>query len=209
MSANTIVMGITGASGGPYAVRLLDGLEAAGVRVHLIVSPHGSRLLAEECGIPNATPANLLGRNSDRIHVEDYNDVGAGVASGSYLTDGMVICPCSSNTLAAVAAGRGDNLMARAAHVCLKERRRLVLVHREMPLSGIDLDNMRRLQEAGAVICPASPGFYHRPETIADLVDFVVGRVLDLLGVAHSLNVRWDGHGSRPAGLTAGSAPDS
>jgi 4-hydroxy-3-polyprenylbenzoate decarboxylase len=189
--AKTIVLGVTGASGGPYAVRLLDCLEAAGCRVHVIVSPYGQRLLADECGIREFSAARMLGRESDRVILENYRDVGAVLASGSYLTDGMVICPCSSNTLGAVASGLGDNLIARAAQVTLKEVRRLILVHREMPLSGIDLGNMVRLQQAGAVICPANPGFYMSPRSISDLVDFVVGRVLDLLAVAHPLNVRW------------------
>jgi len=114
----------------------------------------------------------------------------------------MVICPCSGNTLAGVAGGLGNNLVTRAALVTLKEARRLVLVPREMPLSQIDLANMLRAAQAGAVVCPASPGFYLRPQTIDDLVDFVVGRVLDLLGVRHELNTRWD---PRPA--AAGDAP--
>jgi 4-hydroxy-3-polyprenylbenzoate decarboxylase len=125
------------------------------------------------------------------VTLHNYRDVGSMLASGSYMTDGMVICPCSSNTLGGVAAGLGDNLLWRAAQVTLKQARRLVLVHRELPLSGIDLRNMLRLQRAGAIICPAAPGFYMAPQTIADLVDFLVGRVLDLLAVPHELNVRW------------------
>ncbi|MBN1488309.1 MAG: UbiX family flavin prenyltransferase, partial [Phycisphaerae bacterium] len=105
----------------------------------------------------------------------------------------MVICPCSSNTLGAIAAGLGDNLITRAAHVTLKERRRLILLHREMPLSEIDLENMLRISRAGGVICPAAPGFYMQPESVDDLVDFVVGRLLDLLHVPHNLNTRWTG----------------
>lgn len=187
----TIVVGITGASGGPYAVRLLDVLEATGAVVHLVVSPLGQRLLADECGVKAVTVAGIIGRPSDRVTLHDYRDVGDLLASGSCPTDGMVICPCSSNTLGAVAAGLGDNLIWRAAHVTLKEARRLVLVHREMPLSGIDLRNMLRLQRCGAIICPAAPGFYMGPRTVGDLVDFVVGRVLDLLGVPHNLKIRW------------------
>ena len=190
---NNIVLAVTGASGGPYARRLLDCLEAAGQTIHLVVSPHGLRLLADECEVRSIGAEALIGRRSDRVIVYDYSDLSCRLASGSFLTDGMVICPCSSNTLGAVAAGLGDNLIARAAHVTLKEGRPLLLVHREMPLSGIDLENMLRLQRAGATICPASPGFYLRPGKVADLVDFVVGRVLDLLGVPHQLNVRWDG----------------
>lgn len=186
-------MAVTGASGGPYARRLLDRLEASGSLVHLIVSPNGRRLLADECGVRTIEPSALLGRSSDRIRTHDYEDVGAPLASGSYHTDGMVVCPCSGNTLGAIASGLAGNLITRAACVSLKERRRLVLVPREMPISGIDLENMLRLQRAGAVICPASPGFYQHPRTVDELVDFVVGRVLDLLGVPHDLKTRWDG----------------
>lgn len=192
-SRKIIVVGITGASGGPYALRLLDVLEASGAVVHCVVSPLGRRLLADECGVQSVSVESLLGRQSDRVTLHDYRDVGNVLASGSYRTDGMVICPCSSNTLGAVAAGLGDNLIWRAAQVTLKEARRLVLVHREMPLSGIDLRNMLRLQRAGAIVCPAAPGFYLMPRTVADLVDFVVGRVLDLLGVQHNLQIRWQG----------------
>lgn len=186
-----IVLGITGASGGPYAVRLLDCLESAGLRIHLVASPMGRQLLAHECGIDSFTPEAILGRPTDRVTVYNFHDVGCRLASGSFLTDGMVICPCSSNTLAAVAAGLGDNLITRAAHVTLKECRRLVLVHREMPVTGIDLENMLRLQRSGAVICPAAPGFYLHPQSLADLVDFVAGKALDLLNIPHTLNTRW------------------
>jgi flavin prenyltransferase len=189
-----IVVGITGASGGPYAVRLLDCLEAAGVDVHVVVSPMGRQLLADECGVKDLEPAAMIGRPSERITLYNFKDVGSRLASGSFLTDGMVICPCSSNTLGAVAAGLGDNLITRAAHVTLKEARRLILVHREMPLSGIDIENMGRLQRAGAILCPAAPGFYLRPQTVAELVDFVVGKILDLLCIPHALNTRWEPH---------------
>lgn len=189
----TIVVGTTGASGGPYAARLLDVLEASGTLVHWVVSPMGQKLLADECGITTLNVETVLGRRSDRVVLHDYRNVGSALASGSYRTDGMVICPCSSNTLGAVASGLGNNLINRAAHVTLKEARRLVLVHREMPLSGIDLRNMLRLQRVGAIICPAAPGFYLMPHTVADLVDFVVGRVLDLMGIEHHLHIRWKG----------------
>jgi 4-hydroxy-3-polyprenylbenzoate decarboxylase len=191
MAGRTYVVGVTGASGGPYALRLLDLLEAAGASVHVIVSPLGQRLLAEECGVAGLSPQALIGRSSEKLTVHAHRDVGCLLASGSYLTDGMIVCPCSGNTLGAIASGLGDNLITRAAQVTLKEARRLVLVHREMPLSGIDLANMTRLQQAGAIICPANPGFYLKPQSIADLVDFVVGRVLDIVGVPHNLNIRW------------------
>jgi flavin prenyltransferase len=186
-----IILGVTGASGGPYAVRLLDCLEASRRRVHLIVSPLGRQLLADECGVKRLEPEALIGRPSKRIKVHNHRDVGCELASGSYLTGGMVICPCTSNTLGAIASGLGDNLITRAAQVTLKEARRLVIVHREMPLGAIDLENMLRVQRAGGIICPAVPGFYMMPQSVGDLVDFVVGKVLDLLGVEHTLNTRW------------------
>ncbi len=200
-----IVLAVTGASGGPYAVRLLDCLESAGARIHFIASPMGRQLLSDECGIARLDAESLLGRPSDRITFYNHRDVGCRLASGSYLTDSMVICPCSSNTLGAIASGLGQNLITRAAQVTLKEARRLVILHREMPLSAIDLESMVRLSRAGAVICPAAPGFYLLPRTVADMVDFVVGRVLDLLGIAHDLRTRWD----RQAGAEAPGPVDS
>ena len=192
MATKRIVVGVTGASGGPYAVRLIDCLEAAGVEVHLIVSPLGRRLLAEECGIKELDAGTILGRATELIHLHAHEDVGSMLASGSCHVDGMAVCPCSSHTLGAMAAGLGDNLITRAAYVTLKEARRLIVVHREMPVTGIDLENMLRLQRAGAIICPAAPGFYMGSQSVQELVDVVVGRLLDLLHVPHDLNVRWD-----------------
>jgi len=188
-------LAITGASGAVYARRLVGILLEADVEVHLIISPLGQRLLADELDIETPGVEGLLGRAEPRVVQHPYRDVGSTLGSGSFRTDGMVICPCSSNTLGAVAAGLGQNLINRAAAVTLKEMRRLILVTREMPMSRIDLLNALRLSEAGAVICPAAPGFYMRPQTIDDLVDFVVGKVLDLLDVPHNLNTRW-----KPAG---------
>jgi flavin prenyltransferase len=193
VSTREIILAITGASGGAYALRLLDCLESSGALVHLVASLNGRRLLADECGVSTFEAATLLGRPTQHVHIHEYADIGGPLASGSHHTDGMVICPCSSNTLGATASGLADNLIGRAACVTLKESRRLVIVHREMPVSGIDLENMLRLQRAGAIICPASPGFYLHPTTLGDLVDFVVGRILDLLGVPHHLAVRWEG----------------
>lgn len=190
-NAKQIVVGITGASGAPYAVRLIECLVSGGADVHLIVTPHGGRLLYDELGIAEVTTTALLGRESSRVVLYSYRDVGAKLASGSFPTDGMIICPCSSNTFASVAAGLADNLLDRAAAVTLKEMRPLVLVPREMPMSRIDLLNALRLSEAGAIICPASPGFYMLPTTVGDLVDFVVGKLLDLLDVPHTLRTRW------------------
>jgi len=192
MASKHIVVGVTGASGGCYALRLIDCLESAGIEVHLVVSSQARQLLADECSVTAVDAEHLIGRSSDHITIYDPEDVGCRLASGSFKTDGMVICPCSSNTLGAVASGLGNKLIWRAAHVTLKESRRLVLVHREMPLSAIDLENMLKLSRSGAIICPASPGFYLDPLSIDDLVDFVVGRVLDLMYVPHTLNTRWD-----------------
>jgi 4-hydroxy-3-polyprenylbenzoate decarboxylase len=207
-SPRNIIVGVTGASGGPYVLRLLDCLDAAGVHVHLVVSALGQRLLADECNVRRIEPSMLIGRASGRLTVYPFRDVGCRLASGSFLTDGMVICPCSSNTLGAVASGMGDNLVTRSAQVTLKEARRLVIVHREMPASAIDLENMLRLQRAGAIICPAAPGFYLMPKTVGDLVDFVVGRVLDLMNVPHSLNVRWSPGGSHSSASDLPGAPE-
>ena len=193
MAAKEIIVAITGASGGPYALRLLDCLDRAGVRTHVICSPMGKQLLIDECKLNTLDVQGLLGRQSDHLTVYNYRDVGCALASGSYRTHGMVICPTSSNTLGAIASGLGDNLITRAAHVTLKESRRLVILHREMPLSAIDLGNMTRLQQAGAIICPAAPGFYLMPNSVSDLIDFVVGKMLDLLDVPHELNTRWTG----------------
>ena len=188
-----VVLAITGASGAAYAVRLLQLLVDAEIETHLVITPYGQRLLADELDIQRPTVEGLLGRASSRVIAHSYHDVGGAIASGSFLTRGMVICPCSSNTLAAIASGLGDNLITRAAHVHLKERRRLVLVTRESPLSTIEIGNMLRLSEAGAIICPASPGFYLRPRTLAEIVDFMCGKVLDLLEIEHALRTRWQG----------------
>jgi flavin prenyltransferase len=186
-----VVLAITGASGAVYARRLAQCLIDAEAHVHLVVSPHGARVLAEELEIGDLASETLIGRATAQLTRYRHNDIGARVASGSFLTDGMVICPCSSNTLGAIAAGLADNLITRAAMVTLKEARRLILVPREMPLGQIELANMLRISQAGGVICPACPGFYLRPQTIGELVDFVVGRVLDLLQIPHALRTRW------------------
>ena len=189
-----IVMAVTGASGAPYAVRLLETLIERQQRVSLIVSDHGLRLLDTELGIGSveALRSRLGGSRWDKmIRVFDDRDRGAGPASGSALTAGMVICPCSMGTVSAIAVGSSRSLVERAADVALKERRRLILVPRETPYSAVHLENMLALTRAGAVVLPASPGFYHRPNTIDDLVNFVVARVLDHLGVEHSLVPRW------------------
>src|SRR5947207_14910812 len=189
-----IVMAITGASGAPYAVRLLEQLLAADRQVWLIVTSHGLRLLRTEMELDSVDALRQrVGVDAWRRLVTVYEDAdrGAAPASGSARNAGMVICPCSMGTLSAVSIGASRSLVERAADVMLKERRRLVLVPRETPLSAIHLQNMLRLSRAGAVILPAAPGFYHRPQSVQELVDFVVALVLDQLGVEHALVRRW------------------
>jgi len=186
-----VTLGITGASGAPYAVRLLEALNASGTAVRLIVSSYGLRLLTEETEIQGIDGLRAATGDWSRVELYDSLDRGATPASGSAPSRGMVICPCSMGTLASIAAGTSRNLVERAADVALKERRPLILVPRETPLSLIHLENMTRLTRAGATIMPAAPGFYHRPRNIADLVDFVVSRVLDHLEVPHTLGRRW------------------
>lgn len=187
-----VTLAITGASGAPYGVRLLEALNAGGVPVRLIVSETGWRLLKEESGISGEAELRLRTGNWSRVSLYDDSDRGATPASGSAPSRGMVICPCSMGTLASIAQGTTRSLIERAADVALKERRPLILVPRETPYSVIHLENMLRLTRAGAIVLPASPGFYHRPSTIDDLVDFVVARVLDHLGVDHALGPRWN-----------------
>jgi flavin prenyltransferase len=193
MQRMQIVVAITGASGALYAQRTLQGLVSAGVQVHLVISPLGRRLLADELGMEGVDLAALAGTAAHSVTLYNYNDVGSQLASGSFLHDGMVIVPCSSNTLGEVAHGLGGNLISRAAAVALKERRRLVLCHREMPLSAVDVNNYKILTDAGAIVAPANPGFYLGPKSVEDVVDFVAGKLLDLLGVQHSLVGRWKG----------------
>ena len=198
-----IVMAITGASGAPYAVRLLQALVAARREVWLIVSGHGWRLLATESGIASVEALReRVGAAGWDAHVTVHDDAdrGAKPASGSARTAGMVICPCSMGTLAAIAAGTSRSLVERAADVALKERRPLLLVPRETPLSAIHLENMLRLTRAGAVVMPAAPGFYHRPASIEELVDFMVARVLDHLGIEHDVGRRWGDAGAGAPG---------
>jgi flavin prenyltransferase len=207
-----IVVAITGASGAPYAVRLLEQLLRSGRRVQLIVSSHGLRLLRTEEDIDSvAALRERVGAEAWDTHVRVFEDAdrGAGPASGSARSAGMVICPCSMGTLSAIAAGSSRSLVERSADVALKERRPLVLVPRETPLSAIHLENMLRVTQAGAIVLPAAPGFYHRPARIEDLVDFIVARVLDHLGVEHELVPRWGeagGGGQRAGGGEDGTA---
>jgi len=192
-TALPLVVAITGASGAPYSVRLLQALAAAGQPSWLIVSEHGFRLLQTESGVGDLKALrDRVGAAAwdATVRVFDDRDRGALPASGSVQTRGMVICPCSMGTVAAIAMGTSRSLVERAADVVLKERRKLVVVPRETPYSDIHLENMLRLTRAGAIVLPASPGFYHRPESIEELVDFVVGRILDHVGVKNEMP-RW------------------
>jgi 4-hydroxy-3-polyprenylbenzoate decarboxylase len=196
----TICLALTGASGMPYGLRLLDCLLAAGCHVQLLYSQAAQVVARQEVDLelpsrPAEARAALLARYSaadpEKLAVFGREEWFAPVASGSNPPDAMVVCPCSMGTLAAIAQGLADNLIERAADVVLKEGRKLILVPRETPLSPIHLENMLRLARAGAVILPPSPGFYHHPQTVADVVDFVVARVLDQLAVPHALLRRW------------------
>lgn len=194
MTRLPVVHAITGASGAPYGLQLLRVLAGAGWPVWLIISAHGWRLLEEECGIGSvAALRRAVGRGWKSVELFTDSDRGARPASGSARTEGMVICPCSMATLSGVATGNSRSLIERAADVTLKERRRLILVPREAPLSLIHLRNMVAVTEAGATVIPAAPGFYHRPTKVEELVDFIVQRVLDHLGVEVELIGRWSG----------------
>ncbi len=182
-----LIVGITGASGAPYARRLLHVLAAEDVPLHVVASPAGKLVYSLEIGRP------LEKDLPDRAVLHDERDLAAPIASGSFPARGMVIVPCTMGTLAAVAHGISGNLLHRAADVCLKERRRLVVVPRETPLHRIHLENMLAVTDAGGIVLPAMPGFYHRPRTVDELVDFVVARVLDQFGIAQNLIPPWTG----------------
>jgi 4-hydroxy-3-polyprenylbenzoate decarboxylase len=184
-------LGITGASGAPYAVRLLRALIELRVPVRLMVSNYGWRLLAEEADVHDVDGLRAVTGDWSRVQLFDSSNRGATPASGSAVSRGMVICPCSMGTLGSIAAGTSRDLVERAADVTLKERRPLILVPRETPLSLIHLENMVRLARAGATIMPAAPGFYNRPGSIEELVDFVVARILAHLGIDSGLTRRW------------------
>jgi len=194
MSVETkkIVVGISGASGAIYGQRLVDLLEKAECRVYVIVTKLGEQILLDELGVTELTVEGVLGRGSNLVEFHANKDMMSPLASGSFPVDGMAICPCSSHSVAAISAGLADTLLLRAAYVNLKQRRQLILVPREIPVTTIDLENMHRIAQAGGIICPASPAFYAEPETIHDLVDSVVGRVLELLGEDHDLPIRWN-----------------
>ena len=189
-----VVLAITGASGAPYAVRLLQALVELEVPTWLIVSSHGWRLLRTESAIGDleALRQHVGASAFDAcVTVFDDNDRGAAPASGSARTSGMVVCPCSMGTVSAIAHGTSRSLVERAADVVLKERRKLLLVPRETPLSLIHLENLASVTRAGDTVIPAAPGFYHQPSSIAELVDFMVARVLDHLDLEHAVGKRW------------------
>jgi 4-hydroxy-3-polyprenylbenzoate decarboxylase len=182
-----IVVGITGATGSIIGVRLLEVMREAGVETHLIMSKWGARTMIHE------TSRTVEEVNALASHTYNPNDQGAAVSSGSFLTDGMVIAPCTMRTLAAIATGQGEHLVHRAADVTLKERRKLVLVVRESPLNEIHLENMLKLARMGVIILPPMPGFYNHPKSVAEMVDHIVMRILDQFGIHIDLALRWDG----------------
>lgn len=192
MSARRLVVGITGATGVVYGVRLLQALRATDVETHLVVTRPAVRTLRFELDLDRAE----LDALADVVH--PLHDIGASIASGSFATLGMVVAPCSMRSLAAIAAGLGDNLLTRAADVTLKERRRLVLLVRETPLSLLHLRNMVAVTEAGGIVMPPLPAFYLRPRDIGELVDHTVGRVLELFGIATELGREWQGQPGPP-----------
>jgi len=189
-----VILAITGASGAVYGVRLLEVLAGHHVPTWLMISSHGWRLLTEECGIKDDRELKqATGGDWAGVRVFDDKDRGAAPASGSAQSTGMVICPCSMGTVAAIAHGTSRSLIERAADVVLKERRTLILVPRETPLSLVHLRNLTLATESGAIVLPAAPGFYHKPKQVTDLVDFVVQRILDHLGLEIELVKRWAG----------------
>ncbi len=181
-----VVVGVTGATGSIYATRFIDVLCANGCEVHFVATRHGLDVMRYEAG--EEVCRNVFARVRQTY---DVNEMWGGIASGSFKTDAMVVVPCSMRTVASIAQGISDNLLLRAADVTIKERRKLILVPRETPYSSIHLRNMLALSDIGVSIVPASPGFYHKPETIADLVDMFVMRLCDMLGLETNLTKRW------------------
>jgi len=197
MAVRRFVVAITGGSGVSYGRRLLECLAATGAAVHLVVSEAGQKVIAHELGVAldlNDGPGvirGLLGHDAPNVEYHHNKDLEVSIASGSYKTEGMAIVPCSGGTLGRIACGASSNLIERAAEVCLKERRRLILVPRETPYSEIMIENMLRVTRAGAMVLPASPGFYAGETRIEQMIDFIVSRVLDHLGVENSLMQRY------------------
>jgi 4-hydroxy-3-polyprenylbenzoate decarboxylase len=204
--STTVTLALTGASGMPYGIRLLECLLASGARVYLLYSQAAQIVARQEMDLAlpgrareaEAFFSERFGAAAGQLRAFGREEWFAPVASGSNPADAMVVCPCTMGTLSAVAQGLADNLIERAADVMLKERRPLILVPRETPLSAIHLENMLRLARAGAVVLPANPGFYHRPASVEAIVDFVVARVLDQLRIAHQLMQRWGDASAEP-----------
>ena len=191
-----LIVGITGASAGVYGVRLLQVLtKQADIEVHLTISSSGARALSEELQIEvdlnNFTLESLIGVSSSRVIYHHESDIAAPIASGSFRTEGMVVVPCSMGSLASIAGGMSRNLIQRAADVCIKENRKLVVVPRETPLSPIHLENMLKLSRLGVCVLPAMPGFYHYPKNVDDLLNFIVTKILDQFGIDTELIQRW------------------
>ncbi len=182
-----IIVGITGASGAIYGFRLIQVLKNAGCEIHAVVSEPGWQVLEYECNIRRQD----IVANVDFLH--DINNIAACIASGSFKTDAMVVVPCSMRTLGGIANGIADNLLGRAADVMMKEGRKLIIVPRETPFSAIHLGNMLKLAQLGVRIVPACPGFYHRPENLEAVIDMMVGKICDTIGVEHDLFPRWKG----------------
>ncbi|MGV7117311.1 UbiX family flavin prenyltransferase [Paenibacillus kyungheensis] len=189
------IVGITGASGSIYGIRLTEVLLSLGYTVHLVISNAGWRVLKEEMDWEASSREEMLeqyfGKWSEQLVYHSFADIGATIASGSFRVKAMIIVPCSMGTLANIAGGMSANLMTRAADVVLKEERKLVIVPRETPLQAIHLENMLKLARMGVSIVPAMPAFYYRPKTLDDTVDFMVGKVLDILDIEHQLFERW------------------
>lgn len=192
-----LVLAMTGASGAPIALRLLQVLARTGRTVHLTLSRSAVEVIRAELGLEvplsGSAPKPFGDLGPGQVIYHHHTDFSAGIASGSFRTGGMVVAPCSMSTLASIAHGITTNLISRAADVHLKERRKLILVPRETPLSLVQLENMTAVTRAGAVVLPAMPGWYHRPKTLDDLIDFVVARICDQLGVENDLTGRWGG----------------
>jgi 4-hydroxy-3-polyprenylbenzoate decarboxylase len=200
MALGDLVLGITGASGAPYALRLLEVLVQSGRTVHVTMSPAAVQVFHAELGVSidlkatslvSLLPELLQEAGSKQLYYHHFMNFSAGIASGSFRTGGMVICPCSMGTVSAIAHGTSQNLIHRAADVHLKERRKLILVPRETPLGIVQLRNLTTCAEAGAVVLPAMPAYYTQPQTIQDMVDFIVARIADQLGIEHKLGKRW------------------
>ncbi len=198
-----IIVSISGASGTIYGMRLLHFLLENNYKVEFVISESASKVAKAEIGLNLSLDPKILkeqvlsylgssiSKKEELLNIWSHKDIAASISSGSYRTSAMVIIPASMGTIGAIASGTSDNLITRAADVCLKERRRLILVPREMPFSTIHLENLTKLSIAGAIIAPACPGFYHEPKELTDVIDFVVGKVLDLVGIDHSLFKRW------------------